>query len=125
MKVAVEIPDELRHRGKNYRPTGEYRAVGYSDVFKMKYTDELESNSTGTSEHKRFIYEEVKPWRAETGEQYWYIDYDLSLERHYEDGGKIDTSHHETGNYFQTEAEANRAADLVRKVFTDLRSKQC
>lgn len=59
-----------------------------------------------------------KRWRAEEGEYYFYIGYNLEVFEEMEDFCEADDECYEVSNYFKTEEEAQRAADYLKECLT-------
>ncbi len=115
MKITVEIPNEIEHEGVMYEPTGEYRAVSYGEIFKIdgdvRVVECLEKSGYD-NRYKRFIYK-PKRWRAERGDEFYYIDRDMTVEKTEDVRHGLDNTCYETGNYFQTE-------DLAQEKLTQI-----
>lgn len=59
---------------------------------------------------------EQKRWRAEIGGKYWIVHDDFIVCQHTDDRHRMDNINYQNRNYFRTEAEAQAAADEMRKV---------
>lgn len=66
--------------------------------------------------HETMQVEPIKKerWRAEQCEDYYYIDSSLRVEDGYDARRGVDDIMHEKGNYFQTEEQAQRAANRLQ-----------
>lgn len=62
--------------------------------------------------------EEVKParWRAERTENYYTLDSTLDVIESSEYGDRYDDGRYESGNYFRTRKDAERAAEKIKKM---------
>ena len=60
-------------------------------------------------------FREVKPvrWRAQKGNPYYVFDGALIINQYYEHSDCLDEQYYNTGNYFQTEAEAQDAINRI------------
>lgn len=54
-----------------------------------------------------------KRWRAEHGKEYYFINPSLRTAIGHEAEYGVDNTRHEKGNYFQTEEQAQRAANRL------------
>lgn len=81
------------------------------------YIAAVSTNST----HGNYIMataEEVKPfrWRAERCGYYYTIDSTLVVIESTECGDRYDNGRYESGNYFRTRKDAERAAEKIKKM---------
>ena len=62
--------------------------------------------------------EELKParWRAERTETYYTLDSTLDVIESSEYGDRYDDGRYESGNYFRTRRDAERAAEKIKKM---------
>ena len=62
--------------------------------------------------------EELKParWRAERTETYYTLDSTLDVIESNEYGDRYDDGRYESGNYFRTRKDAERAAEKIKKI---------
>lgn len=60
-----------------------------------------------------------KKWRAENGEMYFYVNYDLEVNIMVDDYYSGDNSLYKAGNYFKTEEEAELVAIKFREVLKE------
>ena len=58
---------------------------------------------------------EKKRWRAEQGEEYYYINFQLKILFDEEDFAEIDKERYDVGNYFETKEEAQEYAEYMRQ----------
>lgn len=58
-------------------------------------------------------------WRAPYGEKYYTILGDLYVDYNFEDNFSADDSLYESGNYFETEAEAEEVAEKFRAILKE------
>ena len=58
---------------------------------------------------------EKKRWRAERGEEYYYINFQLKILFDEEDFAEIDKERYDVGNYFETKEEAQEYAEYMRQ----------
>ena len=57
----------------------------------------------------------VDPWKAESGEDYYYLNYSEGcVDNATEDGFGYDQNRHSIGNYYKTEEEAARGPEAFR-----------
>lgn len=56
-----------------------------------------------------------KRWRAERGEEYYYINFQLKILFDEEDFAEIDEERYDIGNYFETKREAQEYAEYIKK----------
>lgn len=65
-------------------------------------------------------YYRIKPerWRAEKGEEYYHITYDLKVLGEYESFSQLDDRCYEAGNYFRTIDQAQKARELLKETLT-------
>ncbi|MCL2548581.1 MAG: hypothetical protein FWE76_05410 [Symbiobacteriaceae bacterium] len=63
------------------------------------------------------IEEEPSPWRADIGHVFWCVDPTGMVSTFEEHGSTFAQNAWEAGNYYQTEAEAEAAAERVRKAY--------
>ena len=56
-----------------------------------------------------------KRWRAERGEEYYYINFQLKILFDEEDFAEIDEERYDIGNYFKTKQEAQEYAEYMKK----------
>lgn len=64
-----------------------------------------------------------KRWRAEKGDSYYYINYDLCVEEEMECSEESDGSCYEVGNYFHSREQAEKARDLVKETLIKFHSE--
>ena len=78
-----------------------------------------EDSGTSCEGLLRANIEHVPPvrWRAECGGRYFYVDTDGRVEFSAEYGTRADDARYTLGNYFCTEADAERAAEYVKAAF--------
>lgn len=93
----------------------------YTDENPIVSTDDTKDETKGTTEEKELNLSELlkgcrhpKIWRAEKGE-YWLLETDLTPTRQREEHIIFDDDNYEAGNYFRTQEEAARAAEVVRE----------
>lgn len=62
--------------------------------------------------------EEIKPfrWRAERGNAYYTIDSTMLVVESSEYGDRYDNGRYDSGNYFKTADEAQKAVKLIKKI---------
>ncbi len=56
---------------------------------------------------------ENKRWRSKDGDMYWFVDSNGGLTWSYECNRDVDNFHYDTHNYFQTEEEAQKYANVL------------
>lgn len=79
-----------------------------------KFNNQMESIGYKRNAEKKKI-EEIK-WRAEEGDAYYYIGYDLSVVRSFEYDEIGDNGCYNAGNYFQSKEEAQKYADKFKAI---------
>lgn len=62
---------------------------------------------------------ELLRWRAKHGENYYYLDFGFIVAQTYECSHTLDDERHETGNYFRTKEQAERAKPYLQKALND------
>lgn len=122
MKITVEVPDVLELDDKMYKPTGKYSCLAYGDVY-LNADDYTLSvfESHCPIKLRFFIYEEVKPWRADEGDIYFFVDNKLSVKFNAENGIRIDNQRYERGNYFRTEELGQLHCDHITEYLQENR----
>jgi hypothetical protein len=62
--------------------------------------------------------EELKParWRAERTETYYTLDSTMDVIESSEYGDRYDDGRYESGNYFRTRRDAEKAAEIIKKM---------
>lgn len=58
----------------------------------------------------------MKRWRAEDGKTYFFITYDMKVDSMTENDDGIDALAYNSGNYFETKAEAEEVAAQFRSI---------
>ena len=53
-------------------------------------------------------------WRAKQSKNYWMINSEFEIKKTSDTYGVFDTLQYYSGNYFQTEEQAQRASDLLK-----------
>lgn len=64
-------------------------------------------------------YGTEKRWRAEKGGVYFYVNYDLEVNRIVDDYYSGDNSLYKAKNYFKTREEAELVAEKFRKILEE------
>ncbi len=67
---------------------------------------------------------EKKRWRAERGEEYYYINFQLKILFDEEDFAEIDEERYDVGNYFETKEEAQEYAEYMKKCSLEWHEKR-
>lgn len=93
---------ELQHQLDLLRAEVEKQRTAYVIVLK---SDEAEKEEKEKDPNKR--------WRAEKKGAYWFVDSDGEPTWWYEQSRNIDDFYYDTNNYFQTEEEAQKYANVL------------
>lgn len=88
------------------------------------YWDEVEGTVrlAKTDMEYRYVIVEKKRWRSEEGGDYYIVtmDYGMFLTGSMEETlDQVDRSYHASGNYFQTEEQAQAVADKINQLLQD------
>ena len=67
---------------------------------------------------------EKKRWRAEQGEEYYYVNFQLKILFDEEDFAEIDKERYDIGNYFETKREAQAYAEYMKKCSLEWHEKR-
>ena len=67
---------------------------------------------------------EKKRCRAERGEEYYYINFQLKILFDEEDFAEIDKERYDVGNYFETKREAQEYAEYIKKCSLEWHEKR-
>jgi len=115
MEIEIDVPDEIEFDGKVYIPTGEVREPKKGEVFlgMMEMLPYKASEHYGIS--KNFILK-PKRWRAQKGGSYFSIDWDQKINKETGHSGRIDDKAYNSGNYFQTEQQAQKVVDQFKLI---------
>lgn len=65
-----------------------------------------------------------KRWRAEQGEEYYYVNFQLKILFDEEDFAEIDKERYDIGNYFETKREAQAYAEYMKKCSLEWHKKR-
>lgn len=84
-----------------------------------KQISELQIKIDKLENEKKKENKENKRWRAKVGDKYCCVDIDGEVVCVYENGDSIDNFRYKTRNYFKTEGEAQKYAD-VKLTYYDL-----
>lgn len=94
---------ELQHQLDLLRAEVEKQRTAYVIVLKNDEAEKEEKESKSTN----------KRWRAKKEDMYWFVDSDGKPTWWHENNRNIDDFYYDTNNYFQTEQEAQRYADVL------------
>ena len=97
---------ELQHQLDLLRAEVEKQRIAYVIVLK---NDEAEKEEKEEKESKSTN----KRWRAKKEDMYWFVDSDGKPTWWHEQSRNIDDFYYDTNNYFRTEQEAQRYADVL------------
>jgi hypothetical protein len=117
-KVSIEIPSVLEFNGVKCQPTGAFRLAEDGEYYKELIGAEL-LKAFCIPDVAVFIYEEVKPWRAEVNGHYYYVDFDIKVEGGTDYYMASDDEFFESGNYFKTAEQAQLMADKFKQLLKD------
>ncbi|MCQ2232074.1 MAG: hypothetical protein MJZ30_09535 [Paludibacteraceae bacterium] len=68
-----------------------------------------------------FVVEEpIAPWRADRGLEFWHITQNLSVTTKEDNRTKIDDELYYSGNYFSTKSEAEKKAEIIKRVLVEI-----
>lgn len=101
--------------GFSYRSNIEYMRIATKEEQK-KLFDVMESKGFKWNAKDKKL--EKFRWRAEEGENYYYIT-DNGVICGIDDGFPLDTYRYDSGNYFKTESEANEYAEKIKKLLKE------
>lgn len=82
------------------------------EALKAEFLGKLEALRKEAEAQKK--QEEPKPWKPEAGEEYFFVNNDLSIYCFCNYNGEEDRYNFEIGNCFPTEARAEQVADKMR-----------
>lgn len=82
------------------------------ESLKAEFLEKLEELQKEAEAQKE--QEELKPWKPEAGEEYFFVNNDLSIHCFCNYDDEVDNYNFEIGNYFHTEARAEQVAEKMR-----------
>ena len=100
-------------QGFRYVRLGEW----FGDTLFQKWDSEIESNYDQLVYHRIETEEEVQRWRAQVGEVYYSASANLQVAQMHDTLNQTDNCLFDSGNYFQTEQQAQEYLDHCKRYF--------